>query len=86
MIAHVDNFKKSDAYALVAVYDWSNKFEEEKNNPDKLKIEIVLDNSDISNFIESCKSKLYLKNHYFDSKEDHDGSDASVSVLSLLSL
>ena len=35
------NFKKSDAYALVAVYDWSNKFEEEKNYPDNLKIVIV---------------------------------------------
>lgn len=35
------NFKKNDAYAFVAVYDWSNKFEEEKNWPDNLKIVMV---------------------------------------------
>jgi hypothetical protein len=35
------NFKNSNAYALVAVYNWSDKFEKEKNYPDNLKIMIV---------------------------------------------
>ena len=35
------NFTNSEAYALVAVYDWSKKIEEEKNYPDNLKIVII---------------------------------------------